>query len=202
MVPQQGIGLHSPIRPRMPEQRAIASYERELAEYEGALLQLRGRLSRQETLGRQKDDLILQQEVLGREAEHRLLNGLQMTVSLLSLQSRAETNVEASLQLAVAANRVATIARVHRRLQSLGGAQAVRFKRCLEDLCGEYSEMRAAEQQPGPAILVEGIEITVATATAMPLSLIANELVTNAIKHGKGQIKVALEAHPEKGHAL
>jgi two-component sensor histidine kinase len=53
--------------------------------------------------------LIRQQDVLSKESDHRLLNGLQMIVSLLSLQSRASPNAEVASQLAIAANRVATI---------------------------------------------------------------------------------------------
>jgi two-component sensor histidine kinase len=40
------------------------------------------------------------------ESDHKFLNDLQMTISLLSLQSRNSANPEAASQLAVAANRV------------------------------------------------------------------------------------------------
>ena len=55
---------------------------------------------------RQRDASIQRQELLSRESDHRLMNDLQMTISLLSLQSRSATNAEAAAQLAVAANRV------------------------------------------------------------------------------------------------
>lgn len=42
----------------------------------------------------------------------------------------------------------------------------------------------------------------VPAATAIPLSLIANELITNAAKHGRGTITVRLEAPTEGGHLL
>jgi two-component sensor histidine kinase len=184
------------------EHRTAASYERELREHECTEILLRDALAREEALLRQKDELIQQQELLSRESDHRLLNNLQMIVSLLSLQSRASANSETASQLAVAANRVATIERVHRRLHYLDGVQAVAFKQYLEDLCYDVSAMLSSEERPDRVIAVEGIEIKLPTVTAVPLGFIVNELITNAAKYGKGRITVRLELDPAKGHAL
>ncbi len=184
------------------ERRTIASYERELTRHRGTEIRLREALAREETLLRQKDELIRQQEVLGEESDHRLLNGLQMIVSLLSLQSRASANAEAASQLAIAANRVATIARVHQRLHNLDGVQTVAFKQYLEDLCRDFSAMLSSEERPERVIVVEGIEIKLPTVTGIPLGFIVNELITNAAKYGKGRITVRLEPNPGKGYAL
>ena len=94
------------------ERRTVASYKRELIRHRRTESGLREALAREEALLGQKDALIQQQAVLRQEADHRLLNGVQMVVSLLSLQGRASENAEVASQLAVAANRVATIARV------------------------------------------------------------------------------------------
>jgi two-component sensor histidine kinase len=185
-----------------PEHRMVASYERELTRHRGTEIRLREALAREEALLRQKDELIQQQEVLSRESDHRLLNGLQMIVSLLTLQSRASANAEAAAQLAVAANRVATIERVHRRLHYLDGVQTVAFKQYVEDLCRDFSTMLSSEARPEQAIVVEGIEINLPTVTGIPLGFIVSELITNAAKYGKGRITVRLEANPEKGYAL
>ena len=142
-----------------PERRTVASYERELTEHRCTEIRLREALAREEALLRQKDELIQQQETLGKESDHRLLNSLQMIVSLLRLQSRASENAEAPLQLAVAANRVATIGRIHQRLHYLDGVQTVAFKQYLEDLCHEFSTMLSSEERPERVIIVEGIEI-------------------------------------------
>jgi len=184
------------------EGRTAASYERELARHRGTEIRLREALAREQALLRQKDELIQQQEVLSREADHRLLNGLQMIVSLLSLQSRASANPEAASQLAAAAVRVATIERVHRRLHYLDGVQTVAFKQYLDDLCRDFSPMLSSQERPERVITVEGIEIRLPAATAIPLSFIVNELITNAVKYGKGRITVRLEPDPGKGYAL
>ena len=184
------------------EPRTAASYERELTKHRSTEIRLREALAREEALLRQKDDLIQQQEVLNKEADHRLLNGLQMIVSLLSLQSRASANAEAASQLAAAANRVAMIERVHRRLHYLDGVQAVAFKQYLEGLCRDFSTMLSCEERQAQDIIVEGIEIKLPSVTGIPLGFIVSELITNAAKYGKGRISVRLEPNPGKGYAL
>jgi two-component sensor histidine kinase len=182
--------------------RSVASYERELTRHRLIEVRLREAISREEQLLAEKDELIRQQKVLNEESDHRLLNGLQMIVSLLSLQSRASPNAEAASQLAVAANRVATIERVHRRLHCLDGVKTVAFEQYIEDLCDDFSAMLSSERKPGRAIVVEGIEIQLPSVTAIPLGFIVNELITNAVKHGEGRISVRLGPDAERGYAL
>lgn len=164
--------------------------------------QLRAALAREEALLLQKDELIQQQKTLNRESDHRLLNGMQMIASLLSLQSRTSTNPETASQLAAAASRVATIQRVHQRLHYLEGVQTVAFKQYLEDFCRDFSALLSSEEDPERFITVEGIEIRLPTTTATPLGFIVNELITNAAKYGKGHITVTLGPNFEKGYAV
>jgi two-component sensor histidine kinase len=184
------------------ENRTVASYERELTEHEYAERLLRQALARDDAQLRHQDEVIQQQDLLSKEADHRLLNGLQMVVSLLSLQSRGAANAEAATQLAIAAGRVATIERVHRRLHCFDGVPAVAFKQYLEDFCRDFSAMLSSEDGAERAIVVEGVEVNLPTATGLPLGFIVNELVTNAAKYGKGRITVRLEANPARGYAL
>jgi two-component system, sensor histidine kinase PdtaS len=93
------------------EGRTVASYKRELIRHSRTESRLRQALAQDEALLRQKDGLIQQQALLSRESDHRLLNGIQIIVSLLSLQSQASTNAEVASQLAAAADRIATIGR-------------------------------------------------------------------------------------------
>ncbi len=182
--------------------RTIASYERELAQCRRTENDLREALAREDILPREKDGLLLRHEELSKEADHRLLNSVQTIVSLLSLQSQGAANAEAVAQLAIAANRVATIGRVHRRLHSCDGVDAVAFKQYVEDLCQDFSAMLWSDKDPEHVIAVEGSEIDLPTASAIPLGFIVNELVTNAAKHGNGRITVRLEPKSDKGYAL
>ena len=61
--------------------------------------------------------------------------------------------------------------------------------------------MVSSEESP-EQIIVEGIEINLPAATAIPLGFIASELNTNAAKYGKSRIVIRLEPNPEYGYAL
>jgi two-component sensor histidine kinase len=184
------------------EPHTVESYERELAAANVTEAQLRALLAQDQILLGQKDELIRHQEILNQECRHRLLNNLQMITSLLSLQSRSETNTEASARLSVAANRVGAIGRLHRHLHSMDGTETVEFNRYLDELCRDHSTMSMSEESPTQDITVEGVEMNLSTVTGIPLGLIANELVTNALKHGEGRITVKFEPHARKGFAL
>lgn len=184
-----------------PERRTVESYQRELAALKATESELRKALARDQVLLRQKDNSIRQQKVLTEECHHRLLNNLQMIVGLLSLQSRKEGNAAAAARLSIAADRVQAIAGLHHHLHSMDGTPTVDFKPYLHRLCRDHSTMSMSEERPDQVIAVDAIELSLPTTIGMPLSLIVNELITNAIKHGRGRITVTL-APCGKGHAL
>jgi two-component system, sensor histidine kinase PdtaS len=185
-----------------PVHRTFASYERDLTRHRSTEVWLREALARKETQLRQKDELIQQNELMSKESDHRLLNGLQIIASLLSLQSRASTNTEAASQLAAAAKRMALIAGVHRHLHGLDGVQTVALKQYLENLCRDYSTMLSSGDQSEQSLVVEGTELKVPCSTGIPLGCIVSELITNAAKYGKGRISVSLEPGAANGFAL
>jgi two-component sensor histidine kinase len=164
--------------------------------------ELRAALARESNLLHEKELLLREQELLRAESDHRLLNGLQMVVSLLSLQSRSATTLDVAKQLLVAACRVGAIGRVHRRLHFHDGAKTVGLKKYLQELCEDTSGLTESGGAQRVELVVEGCEIAIAGATAISLGFIANELITNAIKHGRGRIIVCLDTHPAKGYAL
>lgn len=84
----------------------------------------------------------------------------------------------------------------------MDSTETVEFKKYLDELCRDHSTISMSEEHPTQDIIVEGVEMSLSTVTGIPLGLIANELVTNAIKHGEGHITVKLEPHARKGYAL
>ena len=180
---------------------AIAMYEQELERHRETESKLRESVLRESELLRQKDELIQQKDILSKESEHRLLNGLQLITSLLSVQSRGTKNPEAAAQLTIAANRVATLGRVHRHLHTLDHVESVEFKQYLEKLCHDLADM-ASSEFPERSLSVEGAELKIPTVTAIPLGFIASELITNSIKYARGKITVSLQTIPNKGFAL
>jgi len=165
------------------------------------VVRLRAALAQNKALLQQKDEIIRRQQLLKSESDHRLMNDLQMTVSLLSLQSRSAANAEAATQLAVAANRVSMIARIHHRLHSYDGVQSVEFRKFLEDFARDFSAMLSSDERP-EQVRVEGIEINLPATTAIPLGFIVSELIANAAKYGKGRIAICLQRDEAYGYAL
>ena len=112
-------GGHSPYIPIIisgsPARRTIEACERELIQYRAMEIRLRDTLAESEARLRQKDELIHRQELLKKESDHRLLNDLQMTISLLSMQSRGSTNAEAAAQLPSPPNGFSMMARPCRK---------------------------------------------------------------------------------------
>ena len=100
-------------------------------DYAETKVELAAALLRERELLREKSALLQRQDMLAQEFEHRLLNSLQVIVSLLSLQSRAATTVEAGAQLSIAAERVAAFGRLH----LLDHQKSVGFKPYLQH-CG------------------------------------------------------------------
>lgn len=170
------------------------------AEHKAAVEELKAALQREETLLREKQELLQQQDLLTQEFEHRLVNGLQLIVSLLTLQSRAAPTSEAAAQLDIAANRVGAIARVHRRLHLLDHEKSVELKRYLEGLCDDLTSMLFHERQ-GLGLVVTGMEVRMPTSLGIPLGFIVNELIINAVKYAKGHIAVHI-ATTGNAHAL
>ena len=82
---------------------AIVMYEHELERHRATESRLRQSLLREHDLLHQKDELILQKDILAKESEHRLLNGLQLIASLRAAYSRGTENPEAAAQLTMAA---------------------------------------------------------------------------------------------------
>lgn len=172
---------------------AIVMYEQELERHRATEAKLRDSILRESDLLRQKDELIQQKDILGKESEHRLLNGLQLITSLLAVQSRGTNNPEVAEQLTIAANRVATLGRIHRHLHTLDKLESVEFKQYLEKLCDDLSDM-ASSELPKRSLCVEGVDLKIPTVTAIPLGFIASELITNSIKYAKGKITVSIQS--------
>ncbi len=140
-------------------------------------------------------------ETLRDESDHRMLNGLQMVISLLMMQSRAAVP-DVAVQLAAAARRVMAIELIHRRLHIHDGTKTVAFKKHLEEFCTDFTGVMSSEKGQEQDILVECDDVSLPTTTAIPLGFIISELITNAIKYSTGRVSVRLKGTPDKGCTL
>jgi two-component system, sensor histidine kinase PdtaS len=184
--------LHFPSRPAVRRDNRESGAER--------ASELQASLAREETLRAEKSELLRHHDMLRQEFEHRLINGLQMIASLLSLQSQTVT-AEASAQLIIASRRVDALGRVHRRLHLLDHQRNVEFKQYLEHLCEDLAGLLVPEGSSW-AIVVEGENVEIPTALGIPLGLIVNELITNSVKYAQGNISVRFETASTGVHTL
>ncbi|TAJ87944.1 MAG: sensor histidine kinase [Reyranella sp.] len=128
---------------------------------------------------------LAQAEITSSEVDHRAMNSLQFVASLLQLQSRASGSSEVTQQLRAAANRVLSVARVHRTFSTQETAGRVPIAAHLRRLCEELSTSIGGE------IRLEGAdEFDVPKEQVLPIGLIVNELVTNARKHAGDPITI------------
>lgn len=122
-------------------------------------------------------------DLMSREIDHRVANSLQFVSSLLIMQSRTPGSMDATEQLRIAANRVATVARIHRNFYTEAGLE-IDVLAFLKRLSADLSD--ALDRK----ITVDGAESLLPSGTVQSLGLVANELITNAAKHGEGEIGV------------
>lgn len=134
-------------------------------------------------------------ELLLEELSHRTRNDFANVITLLNLQARsAEGNAHENL--VSAADRVQTIARVHRRLELRDGRVVVDTKAYMGELCADLRLSRLAMRPIALECVAESHLISL--EKAVPLGLIVNESITNATKHAfpdqrQGIIKVQFQ---------
>ena len=138
---------------------------------------------------------IKDRELLLDELAHRTRNDFANVVTLLNLQSRS-AGEDAREALVAAADRVQTIARVHRRLELRGDHVVVDTKSYITELCADLRLSRLAMRPV--AIECNAESHSISLEKAVPLGLIINESITNAAKHAfpddrQGIIKVSFQ---------
>lgn len=144
-------------------------------------------------------------ELLLREVNHRVKNSLQMVASVLGLQQAAVKDPAAAAQFDDARNRVMAIALVHERLYKGMQVQRVELGAYLGEMCADLHRASGAGER-GVTVEVAAEPLSISTDRAVQLGLVANELITNALKYaypdGPGAVRVRLEAAGEGRMAL
>jgi two-component sensor histidine kinase len=120
-----------------------------------------------------------EKELLIREMNHRIKNNLSLVAAMLSLQARRSTESEVREQLGNAVTRVNNFALVHDRLQLFTSSVAkVDAASHFEELCGMLRSLL-----PAGVVLTPKCSGWILGDCVESLTLIANELVTNAAKY-------------------
>ncbi|AWK87794.1 sensor histidine kinase [Azospirillum thermophilum] len=134
----------------------------------------------------ERDEALGKKDLLVREVHHRVKNSLQVVSSLLTLHGQTVGDAALRAQLEEAGRRVQAISDIHQLLYRADDVRVIPFHDYLAALCRELERSALCRGQSWHLDLsVDPVEMP--TDQAIPLGLIANELVMNALKHGYPQ---------------
>lgn len=137
-------------------------------------------LSERMALEAQLKQAVADKDMLAREIDHRVRNSIAMIAGLLSMQGGTSQSAEIRLALDVASARLMAVARIHELLYKAEKLGIVEFGTYLEEIC---RELRTSLRHSDMTMAIKTAEVHIAIDQAIPLGLIANELVTNAFKY-------------------
>jgi PAS domain S-box-containing protein len=143
------------------------------------------------------EQAVADKTVLLREINHRVKNSLQLVSGLLNLQMASVSDDSAKSLLKDASDRISAVARVHHRLYQADRFHSLDFAAFLQELCDDLAQA-SGHSVCDIHLTTDPLEVSVDHAA--PLGLIANELITNAIKHRAADpavISVSLECRPD-----
>jgi two-component sensor histidine kinase/CheY-like chemotaxis protein len=137
------------------------------------------------TLKAERDRLaesLAEKEVLLKEVHHRVKNNLQVIASLLRLQAGSFADPAMSAALRESQNRVEAMALIHEELYATNDLREVDLAEHAALLAGNLFRSYGEPERIKMNIEVEKLRLGV--DRAIPVSLILNELISNALKHG------------------
>ncbi|WP_010181871.1 tetratricopeptide repeat-containing sensor histidine kinase [Aquimarina agarilytica] len=130
--------------------------------------------------------------LLLRELNHRVKNNLQMISSLLNLQSNKLSGHPAQEAIITGRQRVEALSLVHRKLYQEGVDTRIHVKEYISELILGLFHGFDANFEPEFDIA----DVNVNIDAAIPLALIVNEIVINALKYAYAEITApALKVH-------
>lgn len=129
-------------------------------------------------------------DLLLRELGHRTKNTMTMVISILSLQARSKSDAESRQALEKAVSRIQAIARAHEQFELVEHDERVEMRTYLERLSAHLGD--AFRELRPIAVKVTSPQLYLPPEQAIPLGLIANELVTNSLSMRSERTRKAL----------
>jgi len=159
----------------------------------------RVRLEREHAIAHERIGILLQ------ELTHRVMNSLQIIASMVMIEARSHKSGEGKAALERVSHRINALGQLYSKLSKADTVEAVDAATYLDELC---RDLIASVHKEGGTSLVLKTDIEselLPTDRAIPIGLIVNELVTNAVKYAfpgdtKGTVMVTLKRMPGELH--
>ena len=128
------------------------------------------------------------------ELNHRVMNSLAMIGGIISMESRKLSDEAAQAAFTRMRARLDAVGRLYKTLSRSGAVDVVDAQEYLTALAQDIVMSSGQNQPPKLDITIDPLPIS--TRTAVPLGLIANELLTNSLKyafpHGGGELRITM----------
>lgn len=155
----------------------------------------RVRLEREHAIAHERIGMLMQ------ELTHRVKNNLQLIASMVMIEARIHKSGEGKAALERVSHRIDALGQLYSKLSKSDMVEAVDAATYLDGLC---RDLVASVQKEGETSVVLKTDIEselIPTDQAIPMGLIVNELVTNALKYAfpsqtKGTVMVTLKRVP------
>jgi PAS domain S-box-containing protein len=139
--------------------------------------------------------------LLLQELTHRVKNSLQFIASMITIEARSLKGGEGKAALARVSRRILALGHLYSKLTEADTFEAVDAATYLNELC---RDLIASLYKDGEAFIMLKTDIEselLTTDRAIPIGLIVNELITNAVKYGfpggaQGKVTVTLKRVP------
>lgn len=153
----------------------------------------------------EKDNLLQEKEWLMKEIHHRVKNNLQIVISLLSTQSSYLQNDIAYNAIRESQHRMQSISLIHQKLYQSDNLALVDVHAYISDLVDYLRDSFDTGTRIEFEMDIASAELDV--TRAVPLGLILNEAITNAIKYAfpnnrSGKITISLAVENQNCFAL